>query len=117
MWMKVILNMSYNFFNYKTVQSNFLDFDANYTFFTLFFFSYLQCYFFMKHNCFFHWTFYFLLLLQKKVTKKKRPRKPTSIFSFTQNQPKLGLKKLQFALFVDGNCTPMNSEWRVGLKR
>jgi hypothetical protein len=38
--------------------------------------------------------------------KKKRPRKPTSIFSFTQKSSQHGcLKKLQFALFVDASRT------------
>jgi hypothetical protein len=38
--------------------------------------------------------------------KKKRPRKPTSIFSFTQKVLAYGrLKKWQFALFVDVSRT------------
>ena len=86
---------------------------ANDTLFILLIFKYLQCYFLMKLNFFTNRHFTFFCFSKRKRQpacgwmsepvegKKKRPRKPTTIFSFTQNQPKLGLKKLQFALFVD----------------
>jgi hypothetical protein len=53
----------------------------------------------------------------KESNKEKETTKTNSTFFFHTKPAKIGLKKLQFALFVDISRTSLNSERRVGQKR